>query len=279
MNVRQFFYALPPVWRMAALKLYYGPVDLWDVMSGRRNALVPPRSMIYTGRGDFVSQGQLHLKYLKTLGDTTPNVKILDIGSGIGRTAVALVDYLSDKAEYRGFDTVEMGVNWCKKHITSAYPNFKFDFYPLANDLYNKHSMKAGEFEFPYPANYFDRVSAMSVFTHLQPEEVENYLIQSSKVLQPGGKCIFTFFIYDDILAECMDKAEVEFNFPSDHEYYRLMDEKVKAANVAYHLNYLVDKALPMAGLKLVTHQHGYWSGGEKENKDFQDVLVFEKIS
>jgi SAM-dependent methyltransferase len=278
MNARKLFYTLPPAMRMLALKLYYGPGDLWEQLTGKRNQLIPPRSMIYTGRGDFISQGKLHLKYLTQLGDTRPEHSVLDIGSGIGRTAVALTDFLSSKASYYGFDTVKSGVEWCQKNISGKFPNFKFEHIPLSNDLYNQHALSASEFEFPYAANFFDRIFAMSVFTHLQPEETANYLLQSARVLKPGGRCVFTFFLYDELIIDNMKSGKTLFNFPFDMVNYRLMDSRVKAANVAYNKAYIFEQLIPEAGLMLVSHLPGYWSGIDKKDVDFQDVIVLEKL-
>lgn len=44
----------------------------------------------------------------------------MDIGSGIGRTAVPLTKFLNPDARYEGFDVVKKGVKWCNAKIKTV---------------------------------------------------------------------------------------------------------------------------------------------------------------
>jgi SAM-dependent methyltransferase len=278
MSLRKIFYSTPTSWRRLLLKLWHAPQDLWNMISGNTHPLVPPKGAIYTGGGDFLAQGNLHLQYLVELSGLQPHHSILDVGSGIGRTAVALTTYLNDQGQYEGFDAVDSGVKWCQDKITSRYPNFKFQFIPLKNDLYNHHVTKAEDFIFPYNDNQFDRCCLMSVFTHMTDKELENYLIQCSRVLKKEGQLLATLFLYDDHLVSLIGDKKHPFGFPVDHGHFRLMDPKVKGANVAYHKPYLLKFIEEKTPFKVINLIPGYWSGQQtKTNRDFQDILVLSK--
>jgi len=275
MSLRKLFYRLPTGLRYLALKVVYGPGDMLARVTKRQRAMVPPRSMIYTGRGDFIEQGKRHLKYIVQYGKLKQDGKVLDVGSGIGRTAIALSGYLTAKGRYEGFDVMKKGVEWCRKNITPRFPNFNFQFIPLGNDLYNDYQLSASTFEFPYPDNEFDVCCLMSVFTHMLPEEIANYLQQCNNVLKKDGRIVTTFFLYDDELERRMNTKKGSFEFPVIKDGYRLMDPKVQAANVALHCD-LLERLAADSGLKVEKWVRGYWSDGLKnEEKDFQDIVIF----
>ena len=79
--LRKLYYFLPPAWRFLARRLYYLPVDLYEGWSGRRDALTPPRGLIYTGSGDFRAQGEKMRNDLIELAGLQPHHRVLDVGS------------------------------------------------------------------------------------------------------------------------------------------------------------------------------------------------------
>jgi len=274
---RNFFYALPPSLRFAARRLYYLPIDLYEDWTGKRAALTPPKGLIYTGSGDFQKQGQELLRLLQDFGQLRPQHRILDIGSGIGRLAVALTNYLDEEGQYEGFDVVKLGVDWCQKHITPAHPNFHFQYIPLENDLYRTSGQRAAEFKFPYADEHFDVAAVFSVFTHMLPEQVANYMREIERVLRPGGRCLATFFIMNENAQELMSDNS-DFQFHHNYGYYWLMNKKVQSANVAFTENYLLDTLIEENDLHLRSLYYGYWSGRPKQDcPNFQDVVVVEK--
>lgn len=255
--------------------MIYLPVDLLDRLTGRRDPLTPPRGLIYTGSGDFRRQGVAIANDLIDLAGLQHNHRILDVGSGIGRTARPLVTYLGPAGSYEGFDVVKTGVRWCQKHISSRFPNFHFRYIPLNNDLYRHSGDDAAQFQFPYPSNSFNIAAVVSVFTHMLPEEVDNYLKELQRVLRMGGKVYATFFILNESSLAAMSRQS-HFTFPYDYGHYRLMDRKVKAANVAYREDYLLP-LLKERGFKILHYLPGYWSGRPRpESHSFQDVLVLK---
>ncbi len=274
--LRKIYYLLPPAARFWVRRLVYWPLDVSDALLGRRDPMVPPRGMIFTGSGDFKKQGLKIAGYLEQEAGLQAHHSVLDVGSGIGRMAVALTDILSEQGRYEGFDVVKKGVLWSQKHISSRYPNFHFRYIDLGNDLYKSSHNNAADFTFPYEEDQFDCVVVISVFTHMLPEEVSRYLKEISRVMKSGGQCLATFFILNEDSKSLMQQQQ-HFNFPHERGHYRLMSERVQSANVAFEEEYL-KKVIKEAGLRIKRNFPGYWCGRDKEGcKDFQDVIILEQ--
>ncbi len=263
--------------RLAARKLYYFPVDKWESWTGKRSKYQPPKGDIYTGSGDFIAQGNLQCSHLFNLTKIQANHALLDIGSGIGRTAVRLTRFLNAEGSYEGFDVVKKGVDWCQQKISPDFPNFNFQYVPLHNDLYNTNSQQAIDFTFPYPDAQFDTAFLFSVFTHMRIGEIEHYFQEINRVLKPGGQCLATCFIYEKDL-EPMISERKDFGFPHAGDGYRLMDKQVTGANIAIEEQRLA-AMLSKAGLQKVAFEEGHWRDKAMKSrvKEFQDVLVVEK--
>lgn len=272
---RKLFYRLPINQRYLVRRVIFFPVDLWEGITGMRPELVPPKGMIFTGSGNFVAQGDTFLEYFKTYAGLEPTHHVLDIGSGIGRMARPLTQFLSSGA-YEGFDVVETGVTWCKANITAKYPNFNFTYVELKNDLYTESGADASIFKFPYEDDSFDLVILTSVFTHMVANEVEHYMQEIARVLKPGGKVFSTFFVLTDTSKKHMVGTDFEFKFK--RENHVLMDDKVTAANVAYEEDYLKKELLSANGFILRHFLPGSWSSAP-DYFDFQDIIVAEKTT
>ncbi|MBK6817678.1 MAG: class I SAM-dependent methyltransferase [Saprospiraceae bacterium] len=272
--LRKLFYLLPPSMRFIFRRIVFLPVDILSLFS---NKLVPPRGMIYTGSGDFIKQGQEWKQFFIERAALLPQDRVLDIGSGIGRIAIGLMPYL--KGEYEGFDAVKTGVDWCVKNITSRNTNFRFQYIDLYNDLYKSKGRSAASFEFPFTQESFHFICAISVFTHMLADEVENYVRQIALVLKPQGKAVMTFFILDKESIEYMQSAKPKIKFNLEGTTTSaLMDRKVKSANVAYQRSYL-EQLFFTQGLTILESHSGYWSGRPKQiDLAFQDILIVTKV-
>ena len=278
MNKRKLFYNLSPQLRFYVRRLYYFPTDLLNTLLKKRHPLEPPKGMIYIGSGDFIAQGKKHLKYLIDWTSLKPYHAVLDVGSGLGRSAVALTNYLNEKGKYCGFDVVKTGVEWCTKKITTQYPNFKFTYVDLKNDLYKSSGDEAANFIFPYNNNEFDLVFLMSVFTHMELNEIDHYLGEIKRVLKPGGKCLATFFYFDQSTLEKMKNRSTDILFESDKGHYWLMDDDVKSANICIEFEYL-KTMIHKNGLDLEQNIDGYWRNFSNQiGNDYQDICVMKKL-
>ena len=276
--LRKTYYALPPQYRFLARRLAYFPIDFLESLMGKRLPMTPPRGLIYTGSGNFVKAGNWWRQFFVEQADLQPTHRVLDVGSGIGRIARGLTFFVknTEGGTYNGFDAIKLGVDWCTKNITSQHPNFQFQYVPLENDLYRNDGQNAAQFTFPYPDNSFDFVILTSVFTHMLPEEVERYLFEIQRVMVKGGTCVATFFILDKTTRAIL-KTKMDFHFPYDYGHYALMDDKVKAANVAFDADFL-EGIIADSGLTIAKKIDGFWRLGKRESdvQDFQDVLILQ---
>lgn len=281
-SLRKFWYSISPKHRFFIRRLYYFPVDLLDKIQGKRHKYVPPRGSIYTGSpansDAYIDQGKRQLDLLKKHINLKPNDEILDIGSGIGRTAIALTEYLEPKGIYKGFDVVKLGVDWCNSKIGKDFPNFEFKYIPLFNDLYNTSALNAEEFVFPYEKDAFNKIFSFSVFTHMQIGEIQNYFKEIHRVLKNDGLAFSTFFLYDDVIENYIS-TENKFKFPIKKNGYRLMNEDVKSGNIAIHKDNL-KAMLNQENLEIVEIIDGFWKDKSKylTNASYQDVVVFKHI-
>jgi SAM-dependent methyltransferase len=271
--LRQIFYQLPPSFRFHARRFWYLPIDAFERFTGKRPPMTPPRGYIYTGSGDFVKGGDKWLQFFIEKG-LKPQHQFLDIGSGIGRIARPLTVFFNKTGRYEGFDAVKLGVDWCEKNISKQHPNFRFQYIPLANDLYRPDGQDATQLRFPYGENHFDFAVLISVFTHFLPDEVQQYFIEIRRVLSTGGTCVATFFVLNE-----KPIANQAFQFPHRFRDYALMDAHVKAANVAFTVAFL-DKIIAENGLIVSEKIEGFWRTGVRGNdvQDFQDVWVIKKV-
>lgn len=272
--IRKIYYTLPVSLRYSVRRIMYLPQDLFT----KKNSLVPPKGLIFTGSGDYLKVGEMFFSYFQKYCDFDKDSSILDIGCGIGRMAVPFTNYLSEKGRYEGFDIVNIGIDWCTKNIHSRFPNFNFKLIPLKNDLYRLDTNeKAAELEFPYQDNSFDLVFLTSVFTHMLPLDLENYIKEIQRVLIKDKKCFATFFIIDEE-NKTQTNAHASKNFPHDYGDYLLMDKSVKEANVAFKKSY-IEALLKKNNLELTHYIKGNWSGIQNaELNEHQDILIFKKL-
>lgn len=281
-HLRNLWYSLSANQRFLIRRMYYLPIDLFDKLTGKTNRYVPPRGMIYTGSSisakAYLQQGINQLELLKSDIDLKPIDNVLDIGSGVGRTAIALSTYLNKNGSYEGFDVVKKGVDWCNSRLGEDYSNFNFKYVPIFNDLYNTSKEKAIDFKFPYKENSFNKIFSFSLFTHMQVDEIQHYFTEIEKVLQPDGLCFSTFFLYDDTDEDYIAKRN-HFNFPHKKDQYRLMHENVKSGNIALHKD-KIKLMLKNANLECVKIVDGFWKDEirDKTKKEYQDIVVFKPL-
>lgn len=242
-----------------------------------RDVLIPPKLLIFVGGGNFRKIGAEFFRYFKEFAGLEPHEKILDVGCGIGRIALPLTRYLDKNGCYEGFDVVKPGIQWCMNRITKRHANFSFRFVDLYNRNYNPQGKyRASDFKFPYNGQSFDFVFLISVFTHMLPEEMENYFSEIARVLKKGGRCFITFFLINKESLGCIaaKKSFVEFKY--DFDNYWAIDDKVPEATVAYD-EMFVRGMFMKNGLQIRTPiLFGSWCGRENF-LSYQDVIIAAK--
>lgn len=92
---------------------------------------------------------------------------VLDVGCGIGRVVLVLIEFLLDEGKYEGFDVVKKGIVWCENGIVKDFLNFNFKYIFLNNDLYYFIEDKVENFVFLYENNFFDIIFLFLVFIYM----------------------------------------------------------------------------------------------------------------
>jgi SAM-dependent methyltransferase len=219
---------------------------------------------------DFEVTGAEFLAYLKLLVRLRPQHKILDIGCGCGMMALQLRDYIGGGGSFVGMDIDPRAINWCQAHITPRYPNFAFYQADLENPRYAaRGGQSAASYRFPHPDADFDVILVKSVFTHMRPGGVENYLHEIARLLKPDGCCLATFFLLN---AES-GYGHADLTFNHGDEDCRYADPMLPEKAVAYRESWVLEMAVG-SGLKLATPPYyGAWSG-RRGGLSFQDILL-----
>ena len=257
-------------------KIYYIPVDIVDMFT-KRDGMIPPRSMIFIGSGDFIKIGEGFKQHFIDLGNLQPNDCVLDVGCGIGRMAIPLTNYLSKEGEYWGFDIVKAGIEWCQKRISPNFNNFHF----LHSDVYNKYynpngKIQAQNYQFPFANEFFDFVFLTSVFTHMLPLDMENYMSEISRVLKVGGKCMITFFILNEASTNLIHLGNSMLDFRYKMDGFLTTDRNTPEDAVAFDEDF-VKNLFEKHGLTIIQPiLYGSWSG-RKNFFTYQDIIIANK--
>jgi len=152
-------------------------------------------------------------------------MSFLDVGCGVGRVASALTRYLSAAGTYDGFDVVREPVEWCLREISSCFPNFQFQYIDSFSKRYNpRGDGRSSELVFPYDDDGFDFVFAGSIYTHMLPEEVANYVAETARVLKPGGTTFATFCLLNERSLAGISAGLSSPSLPHAHGEFRIRD-------------------------------------------------------
>lgn len=239
----------------------------------------PPRhlSFVYGFDPAFDKVGGEFLDHFIRLCGLLPTHRVLDVGCGIGRCAMPLTRYLSPDGGYCGFDIREDGITWCRTHIESRFPNFRFQHIDLRNATYHPGGRAAPEgVRFPYEDNQFDLVFTKSVFTHLQADVIEHYLRETHRVLKPGGCSLHTFFLLNETsrVGQQRGTSQFDFRFPVANGAAVSRSEPEKA--IAFEEDFILELYRRAALAVLPPIRYGTWSG-RADGLSGQDFVIARK--
>lgn len=237
---------------------------------------LPPRWIRDVGPSDFESTGREFLNLFIRLGKLQPDEQVLDIGCGCGRMALPLTGYLSREGAYTGMDITAAPIIWCQQNITTRYPNFRFFHIDIYNKRYNPNGRHlAKDYTFPHEDKLFDFIFLTSVFTHMLPDDVENYLCEIVRLLRPTGRVFITAFLLNETQQALEDQGRNEINFKYGSGPYRMRSESVPESAVAYDEAFF-RQLIGRCGLAISDPIHyGTWSG-RADGLSFQDILLLQ---
>lgn len=248
----------------------------WDWATGSKAVRKPPEHLIH-GIGGAWQIGEQFLRHFRNLCNLEHGETVLDVGCGVGRMAVPLIEYLGPSGRYEGFDIMRANVVWCRRAIARRWPNFRFQHADIFNREYNpRGSTPCGEFRFPYSDNTFDFAFLTSVFTHLMPPDAAHYLRELGRVLKPGGRSLATFFLLNPESNALVDAGKSLFPLHLQEGWCRVQNREVPEMCLALDESF-VENAVRDAGLAMDRPiRYGSWCG-RSPFFDFQDIVILRK--
>lgn len=257
-------------------KIHFFVLDSFDSLTGSRNSMIPPRTMVNINDGDPERIGKEFLNHFTKLGGLKNTDHVLDVGSGYGRMAVPLTDFLQPTSRYEGIEIIQQGVNWCSKKISTKFNNFQFQLINVKNDRYNpKGLVKASDYKFPFEDESFDFIILTSVFTHMLPSDLENYLSEISRVLKKGGKCLITYFLLNESSNKLVKEGKGSFKLQYMYENCKIETVEDPEYVIAYEEQVIKD-LYTKYNLSFDAAHYGNWCG-RQNFVDFQDIVVGTK--
>lgn len=259
--------------------LALSPLDYFSRLLNDKKDLPPLHLRRYVGPlGGFESSGAEFMSYLRLLAELRPEERVLDIGCGCGQMALQLERYLNDKGGYVGVDIHQPSIRWCQKNIGSRRSNFQFAHIDVRNLAYNPRGIHSAEtYQFPFEERSFDLILLKSVFTHMRPPEVSNYLRDVSRLLKSNGRWLATFFLLNEEQARLAEEGVNDVTFKYGEGVWRYRLEQSPESAVAYAESYVMT-LIEQHGLRLKAPiYYGRWAG-RKDGLSYQDILLLEKI-
>ncbi|HEY4329662.1 MAG TPA: class I SAM-dependent methyltransferase [Phycisphaerae bacterium] len=244
--------------------------------------LVPPLTLIKkvgcNNAEDYQGVGRHFLNLFKEYGLLRPEDRVLDVGCGCGRIAVALPEHLTS-GSYDGFDIIPELVEWCQREITSRDARFKFQQADVFNKTYHPRGRwQAKDYRFPFEDGAFDFTFLTSVFTHMLPVDVEHYVAEIVRTLKPGGRVLLTFFLLNEESLRLKDTKASRISLKKSYLNGQvLVMKRWKPEAVVGYPEQTVRALLQRHGLKIREPiMFGSWCG-RVGTLSFQDVVMAER--
>lgn len=171
----------------------------------RGTAVIPAKHIRFGGRefkndDFFLASARSEAQRLVQRCSLSQRSAVLDVGCGVGRLPIGILDRVGTVRAYRGVDVHAKSIRWCKQHIESAHPCFQFRLVDAKNRCYNPKGLPLSDsFQFPFDDESFDVIYLYSVFSHMMAEDVKVYLREFRRLLRPDGKVFLTAFLEEGV--------------------------------------------------------------------------------
>lgn len=269
---------LPPALRRLARLTYYSVIDFCQTTAKSRKSLTPPaKSALLVGGGDFKEIGEIIAADLKNRVDLNQNSRVLDIGCGYGRVALPLTAIIQPPGFYDGTDVVKEAIDWCTQSITSSYPHFNFYHSDVSNPYANagKKRGEAANYVFPFKNSSYDIIILTSVFTHMRPNEIFQYLNEISRLLLPLGKCYATFYLLNSYSMDKIENKAAAQPFKYSFGKFMSTHKRIPEQTIAVYESDIRD-FYNDAGLNIIAPiSYGCWV--KDSGEQYQDLIVAQK--
>lgn len=259
------------------------PIDRRLMRRNRNLATVPWRA---DRRGGKISYGEwawvigLMQSLIATHLPERSEPRILDVGCGTGLVSLAALPLLGPNGRCLGIDVMPVNVDYCRKQHSDS--RLTFELLPIANAAYAP-DVDNTNVAWPVDSESQDLVTALSVWTHLDPATAETSLAEVERVLRSNGRAILSFFIrreYDP--GPTATSSAYHRTSPTTWVFDRRVAEgwwtprwtRVPEQAMAIDLEHLEQMAT-RAGLRIERIHDGYWT--EQPGLYFQDIVILGK--
>ncbi len=152
----------------------------------------------------FMESGQAIVSELEGKSYLKPDSRVLELGCGCGRNAIALSRFLAQSGSYKGQDVDLQMIQWCQSHLENQ--GVRFHHADLYSKVYNPNGVPIADYSFPADDDSITLIISVSVFSHLLDLDFAHYVHQSSRVLSPGSHLHMTLFLLDYLKARLGDR-------------------------------------------------------------------------
>jgi ubiquinone/menaquinone biosynthesis C-methylase UbiE len=183
--------------------------DVYDELAPdhtvRGTTVLPAKHLRFGGKefkndDFFLASAQSEAQRLVRRCGLSTESAVLDVGCGVGRLPIGILDQVGDVRAYRGVDVHSKSIRWCKLHIEGAHPSFQFQVIDVKNHCYNPSgSPLSGSFRLPFDDGSFNIIYLYSVFSHMMPDDVSVYFAEFTRLLRPEGKTFLTAFLEEGV--------------------------------------------------------------------------------
>jgi SAM-dependent methyltransferase len=147
----------------------------------------------------YIHSAECEAIRLRDRMNCTRQSRVLDVGCGQGRLAIGIQRIIGE-LDYVGLDVDRGSIDWCKRHIESAHPTFRFAVCNVANERYNPDGVRLDQhFLFDVASGSRDIIYLYSVFSHTTEHDMRVYLREFARILAPGGGLVFTTFVEEGV--------------------------------------------------------------------------------
>jgi ubiquinone/menaquinone biosynthesis C-methylase UbiE len=234
---------------------------------------VPPLYFMEDGTRDYKEFKQNGLDAFRRFvsAGLRPTDRILDIGSGIGRKTLPLLEYVTT-GSYEGLDPIATQVRWCTERITARFSNFRFQRIDVWSKHYNQGGrVRASDYKFPFPSAEFDFIIMGSVFTHMFPHDVGHYIAEVSRVLKKGGRGWITFFLLNEESLTAISNGRSSQKLVHEVEEGSRADNPDRTETAIGHREELVLGLFTKNAIDAKVAEFGSWCG--RQGDYYQDIV------